>query len=204
MTMQLTWSHDPKCLHVICFHPHLNVIPIETHPTFSLLRNHCHSVRCKNTALVDGAGPLGLSWCWATAKSCGRKFGDMSGAVSIMCFAQWTQACLCTALKATDLLSCLQMKIASLRNNLKWLWCLREVWLKIPRRSPLPTEMNNQMLALRTSLDCHHVRASRVRFWRLLWHCFKESCCRIHHSHTMKLNVCFGLFWVAEFARTHC
>jgi len=32
---------------------------------------------------------------------------------------------------------------------------------------------------------------------------FEESCRRICHSHTMKFNVCFGLFWVAEFAWAH-
>jgi len=38
---------------------------------------------------------------------------------------------LCTALKATGLLSCLQMKIVSFRMKLKWMWCLREVQLEI-------------------------------------------------------------------------
>jgi len=37
----------------------------------------------------------------------------------------------CTALKATGLLSCLQMKITSFRMKLKWMQCLREVQLEI-------------------------------------------------------------------------
>jgi len=51
--------------------------------------------------------------------------------------------CICTALKATCLLSCLQMKIISFRMKLKWMQCLREVRIKIPRRNPLSTEMND-------------------------------------------------------------
>jgi len=51
--------------------------------------------------------------------------------------------CSCTALKATGLLSCLQMKITSFGMKLKWMWHLREVRLEIPRRSPLSAEMNN-------------------------------------------------------------
>jgi len=51
--------------------------------------------------------------------------------------------CWCTTLKATGLLSCLQMKTTSFRMKLKWMWHLREVQLEIPRRSPLSAEMND-------------------------------------------------------------
>jgi len=49
----------------------------------------------------------------------------------------------CAALKATGLLSCLQMKIVSFRMKLKWMQHLREVQLEIPRRSPLSAELND-------------------------------------------------------------
>jgi len=48
-----------------------------------------------------------------------------------------------TVLKTTGLLSCLMMKIVCFRMKPKWMWCLREVRLKIPRRSPLSAEMND-------------------------------------------------------------
>jgi len=32
---------------------------------------------------------------------------------------------------------------------------------------------------------------------------FEESCCRVHHGHTMKFNVCFGLLFISEFVWTY-